>query len=171
MFIRKRLAATPLLLAGGFLTGVLGGRAVVAANAQTWDGRIVQYGKMREAIGRQQHQARVPLKELVARPHFYGVAALAKLAGEATILDGNVTVTRVDAQGRLEPSETAPLEASATLLAGAYVPSWIEHKIAKNVGPDEFDEYIADAAAKSGVDESEPFVFTVQGEFSMSVCM
>lgn len=155
-----------LLLAGVFLADIVGGRTLVAADAETWDGRIVQYGKMREAIGRQQHQARVQLKKLAERPHFYGVAALAKLEGEATILDGNVTVTRVDAHGRPQSSEAAPLEASATLLAGAYVPSWSEHKVAKGVSPDEFDEYIADAAAISGVNESKPFVFTVQGKFS-----
>jgi alpha-acetolactate decarboxylase len=121
---------------------------------------------MHEAIGQQQHQGRVQLKNLVEQPHFYGVGALAALEGEATIFDGKVTVTRVDAKGQLEPTESAQLDESATLLVGAYVPSWTEHTTAKSVPPDEFDKYLADAATRAGLNTSEPFVFTVEGEFS-----
>jgi alpha-acetolactate decarboxylase len=145
--------------------GILGGRTVVAADDGAWDGRIVQYGKMHEAIGQQQHQGRVQLSKLIERPHFYGVAALAKLEGEVTLVDGKVTVTRVDANGQLAPTEKGTDE-SATLLVGAYVPSWIEQKVAKSVSPDDFDKYIADAATNAGLKVSEPFVFAIEGEFS-----
>jgi alpha-acetolactate decarboxylase len=146
--------------------GILGGRTVVAADDGAWDGKIVQYGKMHEAIGQQQHQGRVQLSKLIERPHFYGVAALAKLEGEVTLVDGKVTVTRVDAKGQLAPGEKGADEESATLLVGAYVPSWNEQKVAKSVSPDEFDKYIADAATKAGLNASEPFVFAIEGEFS-----
>jgi alpha-acetolactate decarboxylase len=148
------------------LVGLLGGHSVTAADTKTWDGKIVQYGKMHEAIGQQQHQGRVQFKQLVERPHFYGVAALARLEGEATILDGKVTVTRVDDKGRLETDESTPLDGSATLLIGAYVPSWTEHKIGASVEPDELDQFLADAAAKSGVAAAKPFVFVLEGEFA-----
>jgi len=161
MLIHKVVASGLLLFAG-----IVGGRNVAAADTDAWDGKIVQYGKMHEAIGKQQHQGRVQLKELVERPHFFGVAALEKLQGEATIVDGKVTVTRVDAKGQLEPSESTPLDSRATLLVGAYVPSWTEHKVVANVGSEEFDQYIADVAAKAGLKPSDPFVFTVEGEFS-----
>ena len=55
---------------------------------------FVQHGKMHEVVGKQQHQGRVTFKDIVKRPHFYGVAALESLAGEATIFDGEVTITR-----------------------------------------------------------------------------
>jgi hypothetical protein len=42
----------------------------------------VQYGKMHEAIGKQQHQDEFN-SETLAMPHFYGVAAPENLAGEA----------------------------------------------------------------------------------------
>jgi alpha-acetolactate decarboxylase len=161
MLIRKALGCGMMLL-----VGLLGGHSVTAADTKVWDGSIVQYGKMHEAIGQQQHQGRVPFSKLVERPHFYGVAALAKLAGEATILDGKVTVTRVNSKGQLETDESAPLDRSATLLIGAYVPSWIEQKIAASVEPDELDQFLADAAAKVGVETAKPFVFTLEGEFS-----
>jgi len=115
------------------LTGILVGRTLDAADTETWDGTIVQYGTMHEAIGEQQHQGRVQLNTLVERPHFFAVGALDKLEGEITILDNNVTVTRVDAARQLESGKGSALENQATLLIGAYVPSWAEHKVAENV--------------------------------------
>ena len=138
----------------------------MAADTDAWDGKLVQYGTMHEAIGQQQHQGRVPLKNLVDRPHFYGVGALAQLEGEATIFDGMVAVTRVGATGRLEAAEPSPLDASATLLVGAYVPSWQRHKSVHSVSSEEFDRYLANLATKSGLNASKPLVFTVEGEFS-----
>ncbi|MFO0911413.1 MAG: acetolactate decarboxylase [Pirellulales bacterium] len=147
------------------LAGILGGRPVTAAETDSWDGQIVQYGKMHEAIGQQQHQGRVQLNRLIDQAHFYGVGALAKLEGEVTLVDGQVTVTRVNRQGQLAPNENDATLESATLLVGAYVPSWVEQKVAKNVSPDDFDNYIADAAAQAGLQMSKPFVFVVEGEF------
>lgn len=68
------------------------------------NGEIVQYGEMHEASGQQQHEGRVALQELVRREHFFGVAAVEGLEGEATILDGNVILTTVDDDGRLRVS-------------------------------------------------------------------
>jgi len=161
MLARQAFLSGLLLLAG-----LLGGRILTAADAETWDGNIVQHGKMHEAIGQQQHQGRVQLSKLVERPHFYGVAALTKLQGEATILDGKVIVTRVDAEGQLEPTEAAQPDEAATLLVGAYVPSWTDYKTTNTVGPDEFDKYLVNAATKAGINTTKPFVFTVEAEFS-----
>jgi alpha-acetolactate decarboxylase len=137
---------------------------MLAAEPEVWDGKIVQFGKMREAIGQQQSQGRVQFKKLVERPHFFGVAALENLEGEATVVDGKVTITRVDDKGRLEPEE-ATGEAQATLLVGGYVPAWTEQKVTRRVEADEFDDYVAESAAKAGLSTAKPFVFAVEGEF------
>jgi len=147
------------------LSGIVGERTLSGADAETWDGTIVQYGKMHEAIGQQQHQGRVQLKKLLLRPHFYGVAALEKLEGEATILDGQITITHVDAKGQLEPTMSAQPDASAALLVGAYIPSWTKHTVTRNVTPDEIDRYIEDAC-EALITPSRPFIFTNEGEFS-----
>ena len=157
---------TRLLVALAFLTGIPGGSSMATDDAKSWDGTIVQYGTMHEAIGKQQHQGRVLLSELVARPHFFGVAALEKLEGEVTIHDGKVTITGVDSSGQLRPTEESLLNRKATLLAGAYVPSWTAHTLSGPVGRDELDEAIAGAASTAGLDTSKPFVFTVEGEFA-----
>jgi len=129
-------------------------------------GPIVQYGTMHEAIAQQQHEGRVSFGEVVKRPHFYGVAALEGLRGEATILDGKVTMTTVDVDGRMQPIEGPASDKQATLLVGAYVSSWSKHAVSQDVGAGEFDSYIADAAGKAGMRTSEPFLFTIEGEFT-----
>jgi alpha-acetolactate decarboxylase len=139
---------------------------MAAEPADVWDGKLVQYGKMHEAIGMQQHQARVRLEELQKRPHFYGVAALAGLAGEVTIVDGKITLTEVDAQGGLKAIENAAAQREATLLVGAYVPSWTQRQLTATIEDDRFDETIASLASQAGLKTSEPFPFVIEGTFS-----
>ncbi len=127
---------------------------------------LVQFGTMREAIGDKQDQGRVRFKDLLRRPHFYAVAALEKLHGEATILDGKLTITKVDAAGDLEPDQGSLAEEQATLLVGAYVPSWSLHPVTYNVAADQFDDYVAETAEAAGIKTSDPFMFTIEGEFS-----
>lgn len=142
------------------IVGVLNARA-----AEPWDGTIVQHGKMHEAIGKQQHQGRVQLSELVKRPHFFAVAALEGLAGEVTIHNGTLTVTSIDSDGQLKPVTNAS-HRKATMLVGAYIPSWTRQKVAKKISPKDFDQFIADTASAAGIDTTNAFVFTVEGEFS-----
>jgi alpha-acetolactate decarboxylase len=139
----------------------LGALSVLAAGS--WDGTLVQFGTMHEAIGMQHHQGRVVVNTLVDRPHFFGVAALEKLEGEITVFDSDVTITGVAADGKLEAIRGEGLQ--ATLLIGAYVPAWSEHKVERDVPAAGFDEMIRDAAARSGLDPARPFVFTIEGEF------
>lgn len=128
------------------------------------DGALVQFGTMHEAIGQQQHHGRVALSTLVNQPHFFGVAALERLEGEITVFDSDVTVTGVTAQGTLAPVPGADLE--ATLLVGAYVSAWTEHTLEGDTPAANFDKLIRDAAERSNVDVSQPFIFTLEGEFS-----
>ncbi len=133
---------------------------------QSWDGSIVQYGKMHEAIGKQQHQGRVQLSELVKQPHFYAVAALEGLAGEVTIRDDKVIITGVGSDGKLVPLEDADGNRQATMLVGAYVPSWTRHSVSKTVSPQDFNQFIADTASAAGIDTDKPFIFSLEGEFT-----
>lgn len=148
------------------LAALLSGPIMALALADTEEGGLVQFGKMHEAIGRQQHQGRVALAKLAERPHFYGVAALAELEGEATFVDGALTITVVDGEGTPQPVDATATDKQATLLIGAYVPAWTDHPVTRSVAPDEFDQYLADVAAAAGVDTSKPFMFTIEGKFS-----
>jgi alpha-acetolactate decarboxylase len=148
------------------MTLILMGVSCLTGDGAPRNGEIVQFGKMHEAIGQQQHHGRVQLGEMVEQPHFFGVAALEALEGEVTIYDGNITVTGVDSDGGLQPALDSVLESRATLLVGSHVSSWTDQEVAGTIGPNEFDQAIADAAAKAGLDTSKPFVFTADGEFT-----
>ena len=140
-------------------------RLLAADEGPARQGQFVQYGQMHEAIGKQQHQGRVHFGELTERPHFYGVAALQGLRGEATILDGKITVTTVDAKGQTRPVRDNLGDLQATMLVGGYVAAWSEHPVTKDVATDDFDEFIETAATQAGIGLKQPFVFTVAGKF------
>ena len=127
--------------------------------------QVIQYGKMHEAIGKKQHQGRVRLDELLKRKHFYAVAALEGLAGEVTVADGKLTVTSVDSKGKPLPTKVAA-DAKATMLVGAYISSWSTHEVKKDVKSKDMDRYLEEMAQKAGLDIKQPFIFTVDGEFS-----
>lgn len=148
------------------IAGLLAGGTVAAEDSDAPSGSLLQYGTMHEAIGQKQDQGRVRFSELIKRPHFYGVAALAGLQGEATIWDGNVTVTTVDEHGHLLASKGVSSEQQATMLVGAYVPSWTQHEETKPVTADALDAFIESTAKQAGVNLEKPFLFTIEGDFS-----
>lgn len=155
---RAALVAGSLLVIGSFVV-------LAATSAGVWDGELVQYGSMHEAIGQRQDEGRVQIRTLLEQPHFFGVAALEKLGGEITILDGRPTLTRVDGKSLSSADESTALDSRATLLVGAYVPSWVERKVASDVGADEFDSFVADAAVAAGIELAEPYPFVLEGTF------
>ena len=127
--------------------------------------KIVQYGKMHEVVGQQQHQGRVALSDLIKRPGFLAVAAIEGLQGEATIFNGQVTVTTVGADGKPEPAEN-PASKKAALLVGAYVASWNDHTWDRDASADALDSRIESVAAAAGLNIEQPFLFVIEGEFA-----
>ena len=125
---------------------------------------FVRYGDMHDAIGQKQHQGRVAMADIVNRPNFYGVGALAGLQGEITILDSVATVTSVAPDGRLQARRLADLQ--ATLLAGQSVEDWTSLMLDEAVSHEHLDETIAAAATDAGLDIATPFMFTIDGEFT-----
>lgn len=161
MSLSRKFVASAILSI--IVLSTLGGTALAQTAS---DGSIVRYGTMHEAIGEQQHQGRVRLSDLTKQPHFYAVAALEGLAGEVTIDDGKVVITGVDDAGQLRSLDDADGKRQATMLVGASVQSWDSQTIPSNVAPEDFDEFIADAASKAGMDLSKPFLFTIEGNFT-----
>ena len=147
------------------LASVLGGVPASAGETDDSTDAIVKYGEMHEAIGQKQHQGRVRFTDLTKGPHFFGVAALEGLRGEATIYDGQVTLTTVDKSGGLQTGKAVSPDDQATMHAGAYVPLWKEYKVAEAVPAKAFDDYIATQAAEAGMNVDEPFIFAIEGEF------
>jgi hypothetical protein len=59
-----------------------------------------------------------------------------------------------------------PAGMKATLLVGQSIETWTSVTLSEAVPHDRFDEAIATAASKAGVDVTGPFVFTIEGQFT-----
>lgn len=110
-----------------------------------WNGQLVPYGKLHEVLAQGRHQPPVTLAQLTQKPNCYAVGALAGLEGEVTIVDGDVIASCVDRSGR-PVSPGKPLEQSATTIAAAYVPRWMETNIDRHVDADALEPFIRQAA-------------------------
>lgn len=117
--------------------------------------KIEQYGTMHEAIGRQQHHARVNIEQLTQKKGFTGIGALEGLNGEVTILDGEAIVTGVNTQGKPTPR---PKDHQATLLMGAKVNDWKEVEIPHEMSRQEFETWLASQTS------TNPSMFKLQGK-------
>jgi alpha-acetolactate decarboxylase len=127
--------------------------------------RLVQYGEMHQVIGMRQHQGRVRLADLMAKPNFYAVGALAGLRGEISIIDGQATVTVVSDQLKACPAAGKPSEQQATMLIGAYVDSWTESAITHDLSDTELDSWIESEIERLGGDAKQPKLFMIVGDF------
>ena len=128
--------------------------------------QVLKYGSMREAIGEQKHYGRVKFADLLAKPHFFGVAALEELRGEAAIVDGSLTVSKVNENGELLAVTEDADQLQATMLAGGYVDAWHEIRIEQDVSASDFDTFLAKTAKSAGIDIEQPFLFALEGEFT-----
>lgn len=129
------------------------------AGPQPWPGTLQRWGSVREALRDGRTEARVELSH-AARPHLYGVGALADLAGEVTVIDGEVWVTEGDP---VAPLTTRDATGSATLLALAEVPRWTETPVTEVVPPDALGDWLVARARDAGLDPTRTFPFQVVG--------
>ena len=128
--------------------------------------QVVQHGGMREVLREGNTQPRISLVEVAQRPGAIGVGALAGLAGEVTVVDGNVWVARSrDGSAIISGPAVVPGD-NATLLTVAYVDRWVEVPLPRGGGGAELAKSIAAAARGQGIDTSKPFPFVVDGQLT-----
>ena len=131
---------------------------------ESWDGKVLEYGEMRQVLGLGRHEGRIRVGDLAEQPHCYAVGALAQLAGEVTILDGKIVATRVDASGKPTTKTTQAKDDKATVPVAAYVAKWSKHPVGKDVAPDAMEAFLRSEARKAGLDVSKPFPFLIEGD-------
>ena len=141
---------------------------VIFRKSDSWDRKVTQYGEMREVLGQGDHSGRIRLGDTVARPHCCAVGALAGLAGEITIINGKVIVTRTDEdhQPVTQAADPKLYEEEAAMLATAYVPRWTEYQVPEDVANHELEKFLANAARRVGLDPTRPFPFMVEGNLT-----
>ncbi len=138
--------------------------AAVAGPVQ-WDGRLVEWASMREAIGRGDSKARGVFAQLTTRPHFYGIGAVAGLKGEATVLDGRVVATEVSCCGSMIPvSRDASRELEGTFLLGTYVEQWTTRLLDSELEQLAFEEKLRSLAEEQSWKSASAFPFLLEGE-------
>ena len=130
---------------------------------------VVQFGEMRAVMREGQTEARSGVVEAVARDHAVGVGAMEGLAGEITIVDGEVWVSRAAGPDGTELRTTGPGPVAgdrASLLTLAHVERWQGVPIDAAAEGAELESVIERAAGEHGVDTSRPFPFMLVGRAS-----
>jgi hypothetical protein len=127
---------------------------------------VQQYGKMHDILGGGAAKAAplVSLSEVLDRPGACGVGALAGLAGEVTIIDGDAWVSQVDGDGlRVEgPLDDASAH-QAAMLTVAHVDEWQSVSVPEALAGDELEAFIGRSAGNAGLDATRPFPFVIEG--------
>ena len=124
---------------------------------------VAQFGEMRAVMREGHTESRIPLADAIARPHAVGVGALEGLAGEITIVDGDVWVSRVTETG-LRVTGPDPIDGDrATLLTLAHVPRWQAVTIDKVAEGRDLESLIERTAHAHGIDTTKPFPFMIEG--------
>ena len=145
---------TRLILAGVFLLFVVAG----CTNSENQSGdhqdidkplvsSVQHFGPMREVMREGETQARVRLSDAIAKPHAFAVGALERLAGEVTIIDSDVWVSRVASDGTLSVTGPQPADDdAATLMSISYVAKWHAIKIESACAGNELESLIEEFA-------------------------
>lgn len=125
---------------------------------------VTQYGQMRAVMREGRTESRISVADAVAKPHAIGVGALEGLAGEITIVDGDVWVSRV-AETDLRITGPDPVDGDqASLLTLAYVAQWKTITIETTTEGRDLESLIEQTALAHGIDTTEPFPFVIEGK-------
>jgi len=149
-----------VLLAMSLSVALMGGCA-----SRSWNGKVRMWGTLRGVLHDGDTAGKVRLSE-ATKPHSVGIGAPEGLAGEIVVLDGETWVAQADADGRAQTSHPAPPDATATFLAMATVPRWVDSRTDGRLSLDGLEQSVRAAAEKNGLDTKASFPFVVEGRFS-----
>lgn len=140
--------------------GILVGSLVAGCASSDWNGVTRRWGSLREVLRDGQVSGRVRVLEAGIGPGSVGVGALADLAGEITVVNGEVWVARPAADGRIVARSGAEPSTQAAFLALAEVPAWAELPVKQDLGLGELEDILAALLSQfpSGKVDSLPFV-------------
>ena len=138
----------------------------ISAGCTAAPASVSQFGGIREVMRDGQVESRIALAEVTRKPHAHAIGALQGLAGEVTILDGQVWVARASGEN-LKVSGPDPVASdSATLLTVAHVPKWIPIRLQGATAGVDLAATIERSARAAGIDVDRPFPFQVEGELT-----
>ncbi len=137
----------------------------LASDSPDWDGKVQQWGTLREVIQGEVMDGQVRLSEAIDKPHVYGIGAPDKLHGEILIANSLAWIAEIEEGERIGVRQSDTTD-SAVLLAISQVPRWNEVTVDDDVSAEEFDEFIQRTLSQAGLDTLETVPFVVEGEYS-----
>jgi len=138
----------------------LAATALVLASCSTPADTFASYGGMRDVMRLGKTGPRVALQQF-AEPGWYGLGALAGLAGEILIDDGAVWVAH-----QASEVQTATPAHQATLLAVARVPAWREVPLTADCDLEALERVLAAAVPAANASNAAPLPFLIEGKAS-----
>ncbi len=157
--MRFVLAVLPLV---PFLPFVSGCSAVSAHRSID----VKNYGTLFSVHREGDVSAKVALADVVPGPKCFAVGALEGMKGEITIADDQVWVSKpivTAGERRVTTTCTTTSAERAALLVTAKVNRWKRITVTEDVPASGFDDFVARAAAREGIDVAQPFPFLVDG--------
>jgi len=142
-----------------------GGEDSSAPGDPFWNGKIRAYGALRAIYHEGEIGTTVTLDEMLPGPDVYALGALTDLAGEITVIGGNVFLSSPEGSAKAGTQSLEQSDAGATLLVSARVPEWIGVTTKKPVPFEEIDEAIAELAQSVELNADHRFPFLIKGEF------
>jgi acetolactate decarboxylase len=169
MITRRSMLASSLSLGScAVCAGLIASRALAQGHKQTGHGqsasltveganyKLAHVGSMREAIMNGRREAQLDLRTLAGRKGLQGIGPLEGLAGEATIVDGRPSLSRVAVDGTIQIKES--FEAAVPFFVWADVGAWRSQPLPDDVGSfSDLERVIDAAAADAGLRQAFPF--------------
>jgi len=127
---------------------------------------VAHYGALHELMHGRSRAAVVELDGYAGRPGVYAVGALAELAGEVTVLNGEVWISRPDGAGGFTTTHDATGVGAALLVQkGDGSDQWpIEIALEHDTALVELNQTLGGMARARGLDTSGPFPFLIEAE-------
>jgi acetolactate decarboxylase len=136
----------------------------VAPDSRTWDGAVEVHGALRAMLHEGQTGPMVSLDSILPDTSLVALGALANLAGEITVVDGEVYLSYPEGTEGTRTEVARETNAGAALLVTAGVPSWQSLRIEHAIRFEELDDRIASLAVSAGI-EAKRFPFLLVGDF------
>lgn len=170
--MRVQVQAGLILLETLFISMSAGCAASRSASTSQNTGQpaVDQFGAMRDVMREGHTESRIGLTDAVAQPHAVAVGALEGLAGEITIVDGDVWVSRPTDRGLKVTGPEPIAEDQATLLTLAHVATWQTVTIETAAEGRELELLIEQTAQARGINTTKPFPFVIKGKLTMWTC-
>jgi len=124
---------------------------------------VTVVGKIRDVMmGNDSAKIRVQDLDL---HHLYAVGPITGLDGEITIIDGDVILARVLADGSVQVEHSS--SCSAPFLVYSKIDRWRKIAVPRTVATNvDFESFVERAAKEAGLDAEAPFPFLLEGRFS-----